>query len=336
MGEGATQGMYASYLGDFYNIVAAFQSEVQSLERQIDLERRDPSSYRDQFGLSVDSLMVAARDIESHLAGAQDLIRDTQTTFRRLTSGFFSKSRFIERALNKPRGYAGDHAMLDMLYLSQKAPGGIERVLDDYALELPAVLAAVDRKNYVKDWLAARVTQRPSAKVVDLACGPCRLEREMFDEGTALGARFVALDNDPEALFYGQKVLGTFAAKVEFGQENAVRLARVKDVPPTLAGSDYVLSLGLFDYLPRNIAVGLLRSLRAAVVAGGEVLIGNFADGNPSQTFMEWAADWPLIYRSKHDFAELFLESGFENRDLVVEREKKDGGVIMITGRVRK
>jgi extracellular factor (EF) 3-hydroxypalmitic acid methyl ester biosynthesis protein len=326
--------MYASYLGDFYNIVAAFQSEVQSLERQIDLERRDASSYRDQFGLSVDSLMVAARDIESHLAGAQDLIRDTQTTFRRLTSGFFSKSRFIERALNKPRGYAGDHAMLDMLYLSQKAPSGIERVLDDYALDLPAVKAAVDRKNYIKDWLAARVTQRPSAKVVDLGCGPCRFEREMLDEGTALGARFVALDNDPEALLYAQKVLGSAASRVEFGQENAVRLARLKEIP--LADSDYVLSLGLFDYLPRNIAVGLLRTLRAATQPGGELLIGNFADGNPSQTFMEWAADWPLIYRSKHDFAELFLEAGFENRDLVVEREKKDGGVIMITARVRR
>jgi SAM-dependent methyltransferase len=158
----------------------------------------------------------------------------------------------------------------------------------------------------------------------------------MFDEGTALGARFVALDNDPEAISYAQRVLGPLAEKVEFGQENAVRLARVRDIPPSLAGADYVLSLGLFDYLPRNIAVGLLRSLRGSVVGGGELLIGNFADGNPSQTFMEWAADWPLIYRSKHDFAELFLESGFQNRDLVVEREKKDGGVIMITGRVRK
>ena len=327
--------MYASYLGDFYNIVAAFQSEVESLERQIQLEKRPPSAYRDQFGLSVDSLLVAARDIESHLAGAQDLIRDTQTTFRRLVSGFFCRSRFIERALTKPRGYAGDHAMLDLLYLAQKAPDGIERVLDDYALDLAAVKAAVARKEYAKGWLAARVEGTPpEPRVVDLACGPCRLERELLDADHGRRVRWVALDNDPEALNYARRVLGSYSERFEFVQENAVRLARSREVPSSLAGADWVISLGLFDYLPRNIAVGLLRTLHASVRDGGEVLVGNYADGNPSQTFMDWVGDWPLIYRSRHDFAELFMEAGFDSRDLVVDREAKNGHVIMISARV--
>ena len=328
--------MYASYLGDFYNIVAAFQAEVEALERQIQLEKRAPPSYRDQFGLSVDALMVAARDIESHLAGAQDLIRDTQTTFRRLVSGFFCRSRFIERALTKPRGYAGDHAMMDLLYLQQKAPDGIERVLDDYALDLPAVKAAVDRKDYVKGWLAARVSGRPEARIADIACGPCRLERELLEAGGGTRARWVAVDNDGEALNYARRVLGPFGERFEFVQENAVRLARSRDVPPSLADTDYVISLGLFDYLPRNIAVGLLRTVRASVRDGGELLVGNYADGNPSQTFMDWVGDWPLIYRSRHDFAELFLDAGFDSRDLVVDREAKNGHVIMITAHVVK
>ncbi|HEU4385763.1 MAG TPA: class I SAM-dependent methyltransferase [Anaeromyxobacteraceae bacterium] len=328
--------MYASYLGDFYNIVAAFQAEVEALERQIQLEKRDPPSYRDQFGLSVDALMVAARDIESHLAGAQDLIRDTQTTFRRLVSGFFCRSRFIERALTKPRGYAGDHAMMDLLYLQQKAPEGIERVLDDYALDLPAVKAAVDRKDYVKAWLSARLSGRPEALIADIACGPCRLERELFESGSGPRARWVALDNDAEALNYARRVLGPHGERFEFVQENAVRLARSREPPPYMSGSDYVISLGLFDYLPRNIALGLLRTLRASVRDGGELLVGNYADANPSQTFMEWVGDWPLIYRSRHDFAELFLEAGFDNRDLVVDREAKNGHVIMVTARVVK
>lgn len=326
--------MYASYLGDFYNIVAAFQAEVEALERQIQLEKRAPPSYRDQFGLSVDSLMVAARDIESHLAGAQDLIRDTQTTFRRLVSGFFCRSRFIERALTKPRGYAGDHAMMDLLYLQEKAPDGIERVLDDYALDLPAVMAAVHRKDYVKGWLATRVSGRPEAKIADIACGPCRLERELLEAGGGSRARWVAVDNDAEALNYARRVLGTFGERFEFVQENAVRLARSREVPPSLADADYVISLGLFDYLPRNIAVGLLRTLRASARDGGELLIGNYADANPSQTFMDWVGDWPLIYRSRHDFAELFLEAGFDSRDLVVDREAKNGHIIMITAHV--
>jgi SAM-dependent methyltransferase len=327
--------MYASFLGDFYNVVAAFQAEVQSLERQIDLERRDPSQYLSDLTLSIDSLIVAARDLETHLAGAQDLVRDTQVTFRRLTSGFFTKSRHIERALTKPRGYAGDHVVLDNFYLGYRAPSGIDRTLDEYVLGLPAVHAAVDRKNYVRDWLARRLESGDRAKVVDIACGPCRIERELFDAGLARNAHFVAFDNDAEALSYATRVLGEHASKVELVQDNAVRLARSTEIPPSIAGARYVLSLGLLDYLPRTVSVGLLRALRSAVVPGGELLIGNYAEGNPSQYFMEWVGDWPLIYRSAHDFMQLFLDAGFEGRDLHLERETRDGVVLLVTATVR-
>jgi SAM-dependent methyltransferase len=194
----------------------------------------------------------------------------------------------------------------------------------------------VDRKDYVKRWLAARISARPEARIADIACGPCRLEREMLDAGEGARAHWTAVDHDPEALNYARRVLGTHAESFEFAQENAVRLARSREVPPLLANADYVISLGLFDYLPRNISVGLLRTLRASVRDGGELLIGNYADSNPSQTYMDWVGDWPLIYRSRHDFAELFLEAGFDSRDLVVDREAKEGHIIMITGHVVK
>ncbi len=326
--------MYASYLGDFYNIIAAFQSEVASLERQIELERRDPAQYLDHLGMSIDAVMLAARDLENHLAGAQDLLRDTQTTFRRLTSGFFCKSRILDRALYKPRGYAGDHAMLDMLYRGDRAPEGIERVLDDWVMELHAVRAVRDRKSFVVEWLAQRLAARPQARVVDLACGPCRVERELFDSGRGTEARFVALDNDPEALHYAERVLGPHIGRVEFVQDNVIRMVRSKERTPALAGAELVVSLGLFDYLPRNIAVNLLRIVRESTEPGGEILVGNFEEGNPSQAFMEWTVDWPLIHRSAHDFAQLFLEAGFDADDLRLEREVPEGRILMVTARV--
>jgi extracellular factor (EF) 3-hydroxypalmitic acid methyl ester biosynthesis protein len=327
--------MYASFLGDFYNVVAAFQAEVQSLERQIDLERRDPSLYLNDLALSIDSLIVAARDLEMHLAGAQDLVRDTQVTFRRLTSGFFSKSRHIERALSKPRGYAGDHVVLDNYYLGYRAPGGIERTLDEYVMRLPAVRAAVDRKAYVREWLARRLASGERVKVVDVACGPCRIERELLESGRAGNARFVAFDNDSEALTYAMRVLGEHAGSVELVQDNAVRLARSAEIPPSITDAHYMVSLGLLDYLPRAVSVGLLRALRTAVVPGGQLLIGNYAEGNPSQEFMEWVGDWPLIYRSAHDFMQLFLDAGFESRDLELDREAPDGIILLVTATVR-
>jgi hypothetical protein len=80
--------------------------------------------------------------------------------------------------------------------------------------------------------------------------------------------------------------------------------------------------------------VNLLRVLRASTVAGGELLVGNFARGNPTRPFMEWASDWVLLYRSDEEFIQLFQDAGFEPECLTCEREKRDGLVLMVTARV--
>jgi hypothetical protein len=119
-----------------------------------------------------------------------------------------------------------------------------------------------------------------------------------------------------------------------YAEENAIKMARARAVPPSVAGASFVVSLGLFDYLPRILAVSLLKALRKSTAPGGELLIGNFAQGNPTRPFMEWASDWVLIYRSTEEFTQLFLDAGFAPDDLTVERESADGLVLMITARV--
>jgi SAM-dependent methyltransferase len=262
------------------------------------------------------------------------VLRNTQQTFRRLTSDVFCRSRMIDRALRKPRGYAGDHALMDIYYTGDVAPGGLGHVLDRYMHSIPASRAVVARKEYVKAWLAPRVARRSCAKVVDLACGPCRIERELFDTGRIADAHLVVVDNDPEALAYARRVLGPYAEHVEYAEENAIKMARARAVPPSIAGASFVVSLGLFDYLPRILAVNLLRALRASTAPGGELLIGNFAQGNPTRPFMEWASDWVLIYRSHEEFMQLFLDAGFAPGDLTCERETEGGLVFMVTARV--
>lgn len=322
----------SSHLGSFYQDVAAFQSLVSSLERET---AAPPSTHTAMLGHGLATLMDAAADLESHLtASAPQLLAATQKTFRHLTASFFCQSPNIERALRKPRGYAGDHALLDMYYTDQRTQSGVGRALDDVLYETPAVRAVVNRKEYVKRWLAPRVTRRSCAKVIDLACGPCRLERDLFDAGRVSDAELTVVDQDPEALAYARRVLGTHATLVRFVEANAIQIARAGRVPQALAGASYTISLGLFDYLPRAISVNLLRALRAGTAPGGELLIGNFARGNPTRTFMEWAADWVLIHRTDEEFLQLFLDAGFAPEDLSCEREAKGGLVLMVTARV--
>lgn len=326
---------YASQLGRFYDNVFAFQCQVDAIERSVEREGFPAAPHRLQLGLAIDGLMMEARSVEQRLEGADSLVNETQNRFRRLTSDFFCRSGSIARALKKPRGYAGDHALLDMYYTDQRAPRGLDRVLDDVAHNTPAVRAVVNRKQYVVRWLGTRLQENPGSVVVDLACGPCRVERDLFDRNRAFGAQFVAADHDPEALAYARRVLGKFATDVRFAEENAIRIARTRQFPESFAGAKYIVSLGLFDYLRRPIAVSLLRTLRKGMEPGGELLIGNFAEGNPTQTFMEWAADWRLIYRSGEEFLSMFFEAGFQPEDLTIEREIPNGGlVLMVTAKV--
>ena len=82
--------------------------------------------------------------------------------------------------------------------------------------------------------------------------------------------------------------------------------------------------------------MNVIRALRRLVEPGGEILIGNFATGNPTRAFMEWAADWVLLYRSEREFIDLFLDAGFEAEDLTLERESSDGLVLLVAARVRR
>lgn len=322
----------SSHLGTFYQDVAAFQSLATSLEHETGAP---PTTQAAMLGHGIQALMLSADELEAHLGPcAPELLRETQNTFRLLTSSFFCKSPNIERALKKPRGYAGDHALLDMYYTDARVSAGVGRAIDDVLYGTPAVRAVVNRKEYVKRWLASRVSRRSCAKVIDLACGPCRLERDLFDTGRVADAELTVVDQDPEALAYARHVLGSHAEMVNFIQANAIQMARARAVPPAMAGASFTVSLGLFDYLPRGIAVNLLRALRAGTAPGGELLVGNFARGNPTRTFMEWTADWVLIHRSDEEFLQLFLDAGFAPEDLTCEREAAGGLVLMVTARV--
>ena len=325
----------ASEIGNLFQHVAAFNALATGLDAEIQTTREASDEHRLLLGTGIEQLLDQVVQFEESVGQvAPDVVRSTQQTFRRLTSDVFCKSRMIDRALRKPRGYAGDHALMDLYYTGEVAPDGFGKVLDTYMHGIPASRAVVDRKEYVKRWLSQRVSRRSCAKVVDLACGPCRIERELFDAGRVADAQLVVVDNDPEALAYARRVLGPYAGHVEYAEENAIKMARARAVPPSIAGASFVVSLGLFDYLPRVLASSLLRALRQATAPGGELLIGNFAQGNPTRPFMEWASDWVLIYRSPEEFVQLFLDAGFAPDDLTVERETENGLVLMVTARV--
>ena len=77
-----------------------------------------------------------------------------------------------------------------------------------------------------------------------------------------------------------------------------------------LGNPDLILCPGLFDYLERPAAVGLLRIFWQQLAEGGHLLVGNFAADHASRAYMEWIGNWYLTYRSFDDLRDLAMEAG--------------------------
>ena len=62
---------------------------------------------------------------------------------------------------------------------------------------------------------------------------------------------------------------------------------------------DFIYAAGLYDYLPRSVAVKLTRKCLRALKPQGVFLFANFGQEMVDDAYMETFMDWPLILRSE-------------------------------------
>ncbi|MEQ9248283.1 MAG: class I SAM-dependent methyltransferase, partial [Nitratireductor sp.] len=73
----------------------------------------------------------------------------------------------------------------------------------------------------------------------------------------------------------------------------------------SLGTFDLVYASGLYDYLPRAVAIRLTQRAMELVKPGGEFLFANFSDEITTDGYMETFMDWPLILRSDKDMQDI-------------------------------
>ncbi len=78
---------------------------------------------------------------------------------------------------------------------------------------------------------------------------------------------------------------------------------------------------GLFDYLDDRKFVYLLGKLRAHLVTGGRLIIGNFSNRNPTRKYMELFGKWFLYHRSEQELVALATASGVAEEQVTVYSE---------------
>lgn len=246
-----------------------------------------------QLGDAVKAKLIAREDV---LAYAHDI------TSRHL------EGTMQARALGKKYGYSGDFEMIEAIYAMHTAPEPHLRRWDLYFHAQAAPNAVRNRKTYLHQLLDSHTAGGGSrfkapVRVLNVASGPARDVREWMLDNPDSDVFFDCVDAEAHAIERAKKVCAPFAHRVEFYHRNVLRFLPAK-------GYDLAWSAGLFDYLTDRSFVFLLKALMAVTVRGGEVVIGNFSEHNPSRDYMELLGDWVLQHRTRDHLRELALEAG--------------------------
>ncbi|MBQ0943248.1 class I SAM-dependent methyltransferase [Ideonella sp. 4Y16] len=219
------------------------------------------------------------------------------------------------RAWLKPLGYAGDFRIIDDIYCHATSPDPALAAWDRFFHEQPAVKAVRNRKAYFKQLVrAVQARVGGPIRVLDVACGPCRDVAELLEEDPALPVHLTCLDADERALAHARTLCDRWPERTRFIHGNALRL-RLRE------RFDLVWSAGLLDYFDDRGFVRLVSRLLAhASEGGGEVVVGNFGDANPSRPYQVWT-DWHLAHRSAEQLHTLGRACSVADEAITVERE---------------
>ncbi len=213
---------------------------------------------------------------------------------------------FSARAFLKPRGYAGDAEMLDMIYAIEdgeilpalQRSSELGRRIYHATANLVAARAVRSRRWIIIDKLNELTEQMARPHVLSLACGHLREARHCSTLRQGRFGRFVAADQDRESLAVVEREVGKFGVEAV---PTSVRTLLKGQV--SLGSFDFIYASGLYDYLPQAVAQRLTERLFTMLTPGGRLLLANFLPSSSSTAYMEAYMDWWLIYRTK---AEMF------------------------------
>ncbi|WP_310497613.1 class I SAM-dependent methyltransferase [Sandarakinorhabdus sp.] len=217
---------------------------------------------------------------------------------------------FVARCIARPRGYAGDAVIIDMLYhhadishqVIAATPTG--RQVHMVMSHVPVAQAVRDRRQVIVDLIDGTAQRHSQPHVLSIACGHLR-EAEMCN-ALASGriGRFVALDQDAESLDVVRRRHGQ---QVEIIAEPISTI--VKDRFPT-DRYDLIYAAGLYDYLDARLAAALTTRLAARLNPGGRFVFANFSRDLWEAGFMEALLDWKLVLRSEADMQAIACAPG--------------------------
>jgi hypothetical protein len=212
---------------------------------------------------------------------------------------------FTLRGFQKPRGYAGDACMMDLIYGPEEHwPPPVEepigRLVFEHAVGGPACQGVRSRRALIASVIDRLAEQRPHPHILSIAAGHLREANLSAAVRRQRIGRLVALDADAQSLAEVRACYG------KFGVETVTASFRHLLTSTTWHRQfDLVYSTGLFDYLAQRSGRRLLLAMHQMLRPGGSLLVANFLPGVHDTGYMEAFMDWKLIYRSRQEMVDL-------------------------------
>lgn len=265
--------------------------------------------------------------------------------FQKHLHPFLLLSPFVKRAYSKPLGYPGDYEMMRMLYEDHDQGETLfARLINRYCSQLSVARSVMGRVPYMlgkTNRILGRASgNRETVSIMSIGSGPAKEVQELI-RSNPKGDRchLTMIDTEWEALQYCRAKIdvlkGVTRSRIQVGYVNK-SIHQLVHHPHTFdlfAGQDLIYVMGLFDYLPFHISKHLIQRLYRLLSEEGDLIIGNLDASNEARYFMEYGAEWYVLYRTPQELIQMV--EGISSAQVFVETDE-EGTQLYLTVRKGK
>lgn len=236
--------------------------------------------------------------------------------FREVIRESLNVNTLIGHGYVKPFGYPGDFSIIHNIYRVYVNPDRKYSNWDRFFQDQAGAHAVRNRKDYfLKRCADIDQPGEKEKRVLILGSGPATDVNEYLRKNPDSRIHFDLVDFDQNAINFARAQNEMFSGSIDYFKINVLRFKPYQ-------WYDLIWSAGLFDYFKDRHFVYMINKYYKYLTDGGEFIIGNFSNSNPTRRLMEVLSDWYLNHRSKYDLVRMALEAEAREENIDVEMEE--------------
>ena len=316
-----------------YRLLAAHLSEQRRLREAVNADARSTESdtvYRKVENTAHRQALAIIEEMGLHNSAAAWTLVGSLLRQHSFHTEILLQSEFIRHALRKPRGYAGDSDLMNIIYANADRGSNAFAILTNRVYQsLPAAEAVRQRSRAIESLLRALPA---GSRILNLACGPAR-EVAAWLPTAPDSTQIDLFDHDIKTVALARRVLADSRVRHLVGNAFQIIKGNLRVAEPRSAllswcdpvrdfrsvrafvapikyrlselkkcSYDLIYSAGLYDYIehfpenPERGTIGLTKRLFDLLRPGGRLLIGNFLSpgvpGNPHRLHHRGMMEW--------------------------------------------